>query len=149
MFRLDNLLSGVGPEWRYGILCGGASIPFAIGLYVLPGTGNTLSLWPVFVAGVLAGYLTRRDSTTTAPQDAGINAGFVGGLAVLWLSVEMLFFSRDLYESAGFQAVGAIFAILFVVVGLLVGAVVGLLGGVAGKWIAENTGSRPQQSVRP
>jgi MFS family permease len=93
----------------------------------------------VFVAGIVAGYLADTDR-----RRAGLLAGLVGSLPVLWPMLDLLAFVPGLSSPLWFRAIAVVFAIGLFAMLVLFGVVVGVLGAKVGAWLAERTGrSRP------
>ena len=118
--------------WRVPLFLGGVSIPFSLVTYLQ--SDSTMSLWPVVVAGLIAGYLTDN------ADRVGARTGFVGGLAVFWIVAEMILLVPDLTGPWWFlvAAIGmsVVFAVLGVALSILLAAVAARVGG----WLAEQSG---------
>ena len=137
---LPDLLSDT---WRYALLGGLASIPLTTVAYWQ--SGSELSLSPVFLGGLLAGYLACRQ--TGSARGVGLRAGLVGGLPTLWLLREVLDAATALSGPPWFVATGLVVTVGFLLVVLFgFAALVGALGGRAGGWVAARSG-REQSPV--
>lgn len=112
-------------QWRYALICGMLSLPFTALSYWQ--TGSELSLSPVFLGGVLAGYLmTRRTGTG---RGVGARVGLVGGLPVLWVLFDILQAASVLAGPSWFVASATILTIVVTVVfGFGLAALIGELG---------------------
>jgi hypothetical protein len=137
VFRTGPLLDRLNDTWRFALLGGLLAAPLvALGYWQ---TGSELSLSPVLLAGLVAGYLARRDTGETRIA-AGVRAGLVGALPTLWLLVDVAGAATALDGPTWFLVVGGGFAIAAVAtVALLAFGLAGLLGGlgaVAGGWLA-------------
>lgn len=140
--RTGPLPPSLSDTWKYALVGGLISVPLTtVGYWQ---SGSELSLSPVLLGGLLAGYLARR-ATGTA-DGVGVRAGVVGALPTLWILADVLGAASALSGPTWFMAVGVGFtgAILLVVavVGFGLGALAGALGARAGSWLAGRTGRR-------
>ncbi len=126
--------------WKYAILGGLLTIPFTAFTYWQ--TGSELSLSPVFLGGVLAGYLAKRQIGQNS--GVGVRVGLVGALPVLWLLFDMLMIISGLSNPLWFSAALVIMAT--VIAGLIIGLSVlaGMLGARVGSWLTKHNGRRTQ-----
>lgn len=129
------------PVWRYGLVGGLASLPFTVGAYWWSGGGGRMSLSFVAAAGLVAGFLAagRVDDVGRA----GLRAGVVGALPVLWLAYRLLETTFAPMEPAWFRAAGVFGAVVLAGLGLFLSGVVGSLCGKVGGWLAVEAGLRP------
>jgi hypothetical protein len=126
--------------WKYAIVGGIATIPFTSFSYWQ--TGSEISLSPVFLGGLLAGYLAKRQLGKSS--GVGVRAGLVGALPVLWVLFDMITTVSRLSNPLWFSAVLVILTI--VIAGLLTGMAVlaGELGARVGGWLTKYSGQRNQ-----
>ena len=83
--RIGPFPDALSDTWRYALAGGLVALPAtAIGYWL---SGSELSLSPVLLGGVLAGYLARR-GPGGAGVAAGVRAGLVGAFPALWLVVD-------------------------------------------------------------
>ena len=144
MTRTGPLPDALSDTWRYALVGGLVALPLtALGYWQ---SGSELSLSPVLLGGLLAGYLARRDTGQTDVA-AGVRAGLVGALPALWLVVDVAGAATALGGPTWFVAVGGGFAVTVafavVVVGFGLAALLGGLGGHVGGWLAGRTRRRP------
>lgn len=137
-----NLLpSGLRQEWKYALLGGLASIPFAS----YSALNNELSFFPG-LAGLIAGYLARRK--TGDGGNVGFCAGFVAALPSLWLLDDIVLAMSGLGGPDWFIVAGTVMtATFFAGVAILVFGLSGLLGEIGariGSWLAGRTGASQQ-----
>ena len=132
---MSPILSSVPDGWRVPLVVGGASIPFSIASYLQ--SDSTMSLWPVVIAGLIAGYWTG------GADRVGARTGFVGGLAVLWIVVEMVLLVPDLTGPTWFLVAAAVGSVAFAGLGLAFSTFLGWLGARIGAWMAEQWGRSP------
>lgn len=112
---------------RYARLAGLVSIPVTVHSYVQPGVVTWLPFWPLFGAGLLAGYAAgRRGESGTG---AGFDTGEVGALPGLWTLLDVFVFSGGLRADP--LGVGLLIALLTPIIVLLAG-----LSGAVGGWLA-------------
>ena len=142
----DSSSSRSGAIWKYALIGGLASIPFTLGMYWLSGTGNEFSSSMVFFGGLLAGYLSKRDSI--GASRAGGLAGVIGGLpGLIWIFPALLSTVSNFDGLWSTLPMMALFAILFGTAFLLISALVGILGGEIGGWLFERLGNGQTPSV--
>jgi hypothetical protein len=102
-------------------------------------TGSEISLAPVVLGGLIAGYLSTWK--TGESRGVGTRAGVIGGLPIVWMLFDVLGATRELTGSAWFVTGATIITIGFVVVLLVVGfglsALVGSGGAKLGSWVAK------------
>lgn len=130
----------VSDRWRYGLLGGLIAIPFTTFGYWQ--TGSKVSLGPVFLGGLVAGYLARQDIGDG--RGVGLRTGLIGGLPALWMLIDMFGSSLELTGSWWFVGIGlafvATFAIAVSLMALGLAAFIGEAGARIGSWLAELTG---------
>lgn len=142
-----SLLHEVSQQWKYALIGGILALPFTFLGYWQ--TGSELSLSPVFVGGLVAGYLATRRTGTG--RGVGARTGLVGGLPVLWVLFDLLTASSAVAGPAWFLAgatlltVGALISVT--VVGFGGAALIGELGAKVGSWIASNRPGHPTPTV--
>ncbi|MBX0286436.1 DUF5518 domain-containing protein [Haloarcula salinisoli] len=126
---------------RQARLVGLASIPLVVYSYVQPGELTWLPFWPVFGAGLVAGYVAM--CRGESGSGAGFDAGEVGAVPGLWTLLDVFVFSGDLRADP--LGVGALVALLTPII-ILLGGLSGAVGGRLGGWLAEVNG-HPEQPV--
>jgi len=101
-------------------------------------TGSELSLAPVVLGGLVAGYLATRK--TGESDGVGLRTGVIGGLPIVWMLVDVLLGASELAGPSWFVTGATLLTILFLValgvVGLGLSALVGGLGAKIGSWVA-------------
>jgi hypothetical protein len=120
----------------YGLLGGLVSLPLlALSSWQ---SGNEYSLSAVLLGGIVAGYLYRGGRKES--QRAGLLAGAVGGLPLVWLFRDVLLAVFQVPNPAWFRVVSLF--MLVGAVGFAVGlaAVAGMFGGMIGNWVATRRG---------
>ena len=123
--------------WTYALVGGVGSMPLSVGLYWYSGMGNHFSLNMVFVGGLLAGYLAKRESVDAKP--VGLRAGLIGAIpGLVWFLPQA---ARRVAAAWSFLPI-AILTVLFTVLIFAVGAVAGLLGGAVGGWLFTKIGNQ-------
>lgn len=134
--------------WRYGLVGGLLAVPFTTASYWQ--TGSELSLSPVLLGGVVAGYLAKR-ATGTA-RGVGIRTGLIGGLPTLWMLADIVVSSSALTGAWWFVGAGVGLVALFVlavgVMGFGFAALVGELGAHIGGWLANSTSGQQPPTAR-
>ncbi|WP_435119430.1 DUF5518 domain-containing protein [Halolamina sp. C58] len=123
--------SSIPRKWRAPLLLGGASIPFSIVSYLQ--SDSTMSLWPVVIAGLVAGYLIDDDRV-------GARTGFVGGLAVFWIVAEMLLLVPELTGPWWFLAAAVGMSVVFASLGLALSILLAEAAARVGGWLARRRG---------
>lgn len=121
---------------RYGLLGGLVSLPLLLLSSWQSGTEYSLSA--VLLGGVVAGYLYhggRKES-----QRAGLLAGTVGGLPLVWVFRDVLLAVFTVPNPAWFRVVGLVMMVGVVAFAVGLAAVAGMLGGMIGNWIATKRG---------
>lgn len=137
MARTGPLHAVPGDRWRYALLGGLASISVTTLTYWQ--SGSELSLSPVFLGGLLAGYLACRE--TGSAGDTGFRAGLIGGVPALWLLADVLGAASALSGPPWFVATGLVVTVGFLLVVVFgFAALVGALGGRVGGWLARRLG---------
>lgn len=138
--RVSGLLSD--DTWRYALL--GGVLSFSLTLVGYWQSGSELSLSPVFLCGILAGYFAVRE--TGARHGVGYRVGAIGGLPGLLFLVDLPEAMTALGGPEWFIAAGTAFTIVIVGTGLLLmlglSAVVGELGARVGGWLATRSNNR-------
>ena len=132
--RVSGLLAD--DNWRYALFGIMLSLPLTLVGYWQ--SGSELSLSPVLLGGILAGYLASR--ATGESRGVGYRVGAIGGLPGLLFLIDLPGAMSALGGPEWFVAVGTVFGVvfagtaLFVVVGF--SALVGELGARIGSWLA-------------
>jgi len=117
---------------RTAVLAGLATIPFTV-LLSWDSDPSTFSGTPIFVAGLLVGYLYYDRQTESR---AGKLTGIVGGAPiVIWSVVDWLPFLRT--EPPGFVVAGSLLALIVIAVGVGLFALIGIIGAIVGNGVAE------------
>jgi len=120
-------------EWKIPIAVGLISIPFSV-LLVLLSINNYL-IAPVFLSSFLSGYLFYAEHTSSTR--AGFRTGLVGGVFVIWYSLNFATVIFDITRSVSRIVFYIILVGVTSVFGVLLfgiyGAVAGLIGGVVAK----------------
>ncbi|WP_053949253.1 DUF5518 domain-containing protein [Halolamina sediminis] len=133
---MSPTVPSVPRDWRVPLFLGVASIPFSLVSYLQ--SDSTMSLWPVVIAGLIAGYLTDN------ADRVGARTGFVGGLAVFWIVAEMVLLVPELTGPWWFLVAASVGSVVFAVLGVALSILLGALGAYVGGWLARRTGrSRP------
>lgn len=118
---------------RTAVLAGLATIPFTI-LLSWESDPSTFSGTPIFVAGLLVGYLYRDRSMGS--RRAGKLTGIVGAVpAVIWSAVYVLSVFRT--EPTRIAGVFAALAPIGIAVGAGILVLIGVVGAIVGNWIAK------------
>ena len=137
MTRIGSL-----PEtWRYGLLGGLVALPGTTYLYWQ--SGSELSLGPVLLGGLVAGYLYHG----TERRRVGVRTGLIGGgLPALWMLADALGAVSGVGGPAWFRAVaggmGVAAMLFFTLLAVALAAVVGTVGVALGDWLWKKTGRR-------
>lgn len=135
MARIDPLQ--LTEMWKYALIGGLLAVPFtALEVWRSP---ENIRLGMVLFGSVLAGYLIkRRGGNSTA---TGLRAALIGGLPLLWVLGDLLWWVPNIANPLWFQAVVGVGMILgFGGVMLAVVAVSGAFAGRFGGWLAERRG---------
>lgn len=142
MARIGPLRTESTATWKYALVGGVVSLPATTASYWQ--TGSEMSLASVLLGSLLAGYLAKRKTGTSA--GVGVRAGLVGALPVLWVLSDVLGASTALSGPPWFVAAGTLLTILTLtavgVLGFGLSALVGGVGGRVGGWLAGSNGSR-------
>jgi hypothetical protein len=113
------------------------SLPFTTMSYWQ--TGSELSLAPVALGGLVAGYLATR--RTGESSGVGVQAGLIGGLPIGWMLFDILRATRGLTGPGWFVTGATIITIGFIVVLAVLGfglsALLGGGGAKLGSWLAK------------
>jgi hypothetical protein len=131
----------IGPlpeAWRYALLGGLLALPGTAYLYWQSGT--ELSLGPVLLGGVVAGYLYRGPER----RRVGVRTGLIGGLPALWMLADSLTVVSGVGGPAWFRVaaggMGVLTMLLFTLLAFALAAVAGVVGAAVGDWLSEKTG---------
>jgi len=144
MLGIDSPLHQISQQWQYALIFGVLALPFTALSYWQ--TGSELSLSPVFLGSVLAGYLTTRRTGTG--RGVGARVGLVGGLPVLWVLFDLLQAASALAGPSWFVA-----SVTLLTVGVTIGfgfglaAFIGEIGGRIGGWVASKRPSHSASTV--
>lgn len=122
--------------WTYGLIGGILSLPFTAVSYWQ--TGSELSLAPVVIVGLVAGYLATL--RTGESNGVGLRAGVIGGLPIIWMLIDILLGTSELAGPSWFVTGATLLTILFLialgVAGFGLSTLVGGFGAKIGSWIA-------------
>ncbi|AXG10952.1 DUF5518 domain-containing protein [Haloplanus rubicundus] len=136
-------MARIGPipePWRYALLGGLLALPGTAYLYWQSGT--ELSVGPVLLGGVVAGYLYRG----TERRRVGVRTGLIGGLPALWMLADALAVVPGVGGPAWFRVaaggMGVLTMLLFTLLAFALAAVAGVVGAAVGDWLSEKTGRR-------
>ncbi|ELZ11386.1 hypothetical protein C478_13275 [Natrinema thermotolerans DSM 11552] len=122
-------------SWRAGLVGGVAALPFTTAAYVR--TGSELALGPVFVAGLIAGYLVADPS---ARARAANRAGVIGVLPGLWMVADVLvFIATEVEPSVLARAAAVGFLTLFTALLFGIAVVLAAIGARVGGWLRAKT----------
>ncbi|MFB6196213.1 MAG: DUF5518 domain-containing protein [Haloplanus sp.] len=126
------------------------------GLIALPGTasllwqsGDELSLGPVLIGALVAGYLHTGDES--ARRSVGVRVGLIGALPVLPMLAGVLTAIPSADGPAWFRVaaagmgVGTMLVFTLLVAGMA--AVTGAVGAAVGDWLSRKTGRRRSTAV--
>jgi hypothetical protein len=140
-------MARIGPpaidtSWRYALLAGLASLPFA--LYNYWSSGGDVEISALFTIALVAGYLAKRRGLESTP--VGFRAGLVGAIPLLWQLADVARAIPGFDQPVWFGALQ--FGMLVGLTGLLLILVAGLSGLSArvGGWLAEQVG-HPRRSA--
>ena len=131
------------PEpWRYALLGGLLALPVTTYLYWQ--SGDELSVGPVLLGGLIAGYLYDGDGAER--RRVGVRTGLIGGLPALWMLADALAVVLGVDGPAWFRAaaggMGVLTMLLFTLLAFGLAAVAGVVGAVVGDWLSRKTGRR-------
>lgn len=137
-------MTRIGPlpeTWRYALLGGLVALPGTAYLYWQSGT--ELSLGPVLLGGLVAGYLYRG----TERRRVGVRVGLIGsGLPALWMLADALGTVSGVAGPAWFRVaaggIGVATMLFFTLLAVALAAVVGTVGVALGDWLSQKTGRR-------
>lgn len=107
-------------------------------------SSNELSLGPILVGALVAGYL--HDGDRSSRRRLGVGVGLIGGLPAVWLLADVLGALSGLGGPPWFRVVatglgiGSILTISLLAFGLA--AVTGIVGAAVGDWLSRKTGRR-------
>lgn len=128
--------------WRYALIGGLVALPGTTYLYWQSGT--ELSLGPVLVGGLVAGYLHAGDRSTR--RSIGARTGLIGGLPALWMLADALAVVPGVGGPTWFRVVaggmGVGTMLVFALLAFGLAALVGVLGAAVGGWLSRKTGRR-------
>ncbi|AFZ72823.1 hypothetical protein SAMN05443661_11416 [Natronobacterium gregoryi] len=119
--------------WRYAILVGLASTPFSVLIYWQSSNGYSYGFEPVFVAGLLVGFLA--SGRELDERRVGSRTGLVALFPALWPFVDTLVFISDLTQSLWFSGVQVTFLVVFYVFAAGLSMLVGMVGALIGNWL--------------
>jgi hypothetical protein len=144
MLGIESPFHQMSQQWQYALIFGVLALPITALSYWQ--TGSELSLSPVFLGGVLPGYLmTRRTGTG---RGVGARVGLVGGLPVLWVLFDILQAASALAGPSWFVASATILTIVVTVIfGFGLAALIGELGGKLGSWVASKRSGHSTPTV--
>lgn len=134
------------PEsWRYALLGGLLALPGTTYLYWQ--SGDELSLGPILLGGLVAGYFY----DGTERRRVGVRVGLIGGLPALPMVADALAVVRSVDGPAWFRAaaggMGVLTILLFVLLAVALAAVAGVVGVAVGDWLSRRTGHRRSSST--
>jgi hypothetical protein len=129
------------PEpWRYALIGGLLALPGTTYLYWQ--SGSELTLGPVLLGGVVAGYLY----DGAERRRVGVRTGLIGGLPALWMLADALAVVPGVAGPAWFRAaaggIGVLTILLFTLLAFALAAVAGVVGAAVGDWLSGKTGRR-------
>lgn len=130
--------------WRYSLVGGLVSLPFTLASYWQ--TGSELSLAPVALGGLLAGYTATRK--TGESSGVGVRSGLIGGLPLVWMLFDALTATNELAGPPWFVTTATLFTIVFITLGFGFSAAVGEGGARIGHWIARKRSDRYSNARR-
>ena len=111
------------------LLLGAASIPFTLILTTNP---STIILTPVLVAGFASGLYYETNSSSV--RRAGFRTGLLGGLPVVWSSID--FVLSQLSEPFDRLALSVLAGVVWVLFALTITAYVSSLSARVGGWVS-------------
>ncbi|AGB33000.1 hypothetical protein C488_10131 [Natrinema pellirubrum DSM 15624] len=121
-------------SWRAGLVGGVAAVPFTTAAYLR--TGSEVTLGPVFVAGLIAGYLV---ADPPARSRAANRAGVIGALPGLWLVSDGVFFIATGMESGPARMAAVVVLTLFTALLFGLAVAVAAVGARVGGWLRAKT----------
>lgn len=142
MAEIGHSTRNTSQVWTYGFLGGLVSLPVTAVSYWR--TGSEVSLTPVILGGIAAGYLATR--RTGESSGVGVRAGLIGGFPVIWMLFDILTAMSELAGPAWFVTGATLltigFIVVFAVVGFGMSALLGEAGAKVGSWLAEKRFNR-------
>ncbi|ADQ68413.1 DUF5518 domain-containing protein [Halogeometricum borinquense] len=138
--RTDSLRNAVSERWIYALLGASVSVPLTtLGYWQ---TGSELSLSPVLLGGLIAGYFSKRN--TGDRSGVGVRTGLLGVVPVLWMVADILAATSALTGPVWFRVAGVALVIglslTLVTVTAGLGAAAGAIGARVGGWLAGSGG---------
>ncbi|QLG28327.1 DUF5518 domain-containing protein [Halorarum halophilum] len=135
-----SLLRTAPSTWRFALIGALASLPVAAIVNWLPNSEATVGGGIMVIGAFIAGAIAAVRSTD--PDDAGLRAGFLGGvLAVLTLVVTVVSAAVG-GTAAAWPPSRVLFWVLAIGLVLCVSPVFGLACGRVGGWVADTVASR-------
>jgi hypothetical protein len=122
--------------WQCALI--GGLVPALFTLVDVLRSASNITFHGLFLGGAVAGYLVKRHGGTGSA--AGVRAGLIGGIPVLWSLKELLVAIPTIPNPLWFRVVGVGMALAVGVLLLLLPMVVGGLAGRFGGWLAERQG---------
>ncbi|MFB6141099.1 MAG: DUF5518 domain-containing protein [Halosimplex sp.] len=131
-----------GDAWRYALAGALVSVPLIV--LGFRQSGSELSLMPVVLGGVVAGYLATRESGSR--RGVGPRVGVLAAVPGLWVLRDLLWATGGLGGPDWFVTAGLLFAAAAAVaIGTLIvgfSVLFGTLGARIGGWLAGGAGGR-------
>lgn len=143
MTNLEIPPHSISDKWKYALIGGLVSIPFTTASYWQ--SGSEMSITPVLVGGLLAGYLAKRRLGEC--RGVGARAGLVGGLPVLWILIDILPVVLGISNPRWFTVVSVGVALGITILGVGMAALLGEIGGRLGGWLAARGGQDNETRV--
>lgn len=125
--------------WRYALVVGFASVPVTVALYWLSMPDFSHSFAPVFVAGVVGGYLASIKGFSA--RRTGVRIGLVGALPVLWPFVDLVTSIIGWGYPHWIIGAGTVALVTFAIALVGVSAVIGTIGSMLSAWLLEQIGT--------
>lgn len=120
--------------WKLSLVGGVISIVLTVGVFVLSGVGNEVSLNMVFVGGFVAGILARNREHHIGR--VGLRTGVIGGLLGVWILMDLFLAVAAVASPPVFRVVSVVFVLgMMTIVVLGVSGVVGVIGAKIGGWV--------------
>ncbi|ELZ11410.1 hypothetical protein C478_13405 [Natrinema thermotolerans DSM 11552] len=131
------------PQWRAPIIAGLASVPVTLVLQWR--SAGSYVFVPVLFAGLVVGYLFAERPASS--RRAGMQAGLVGGLALLGGGVRFLTDIPEYSFPIGLSVLAGLYTALVVVLYIGYFGLVGGIGGLVGGWLANRIGGSRSEPV--